>query len=201
LSEAEWMLGQTLLGSRLRDVRSVLRYLRTRADLDARRVALWGDSFAPANGEGQALAVPLDADPFPHQAEPMGGLLALFTALFEDDVRAVYVGGGLTGYASLLQSPFCYVPHDALIPGALTAGDLCDVASALAPRPLRMDHLVDGLNRAAGPAETSRIMEPARSAYGAPGAATRLQLGEGDAGSPPAARWLLGSRLAGPAPG
>jgi hypothetical protein len=164
-------------------------------------VALWGDSFAPANAEGQALAVPLDADPFPHQAEPMGGLLALFTALFEDDVRAVYVGGGMTGYASLLQSSFCYVPHDSLIPGALTAGDLCDVTAALAPRPLRMERLVDGLNRVAGPVETSRIMEPARSAYGAPGAGTRPQLGEGDARSPPATRWLLGSLLAEPAPG
>jgi hypothetical protein len=195
LSEAEWMLGQTLVGSRLRDVRLVLHYLRTRADLDAGRVALWGDSFAPTNPENQALAVPLDADPFPHHAEPLGGLLALFTALFEDDVRAVYVHGGLTGYASLLQSPFCYVPHDALIPAALTAGDLCDVAAALAPRPLRMERLVDGLNRAAGPAETSRVMGPAQSAYRAPGADARLQ---GDASSPPAASWLLGSLLAEP---
>ena len=78
VSAAEWMLGQTLVGSRLRDVRSVLRYLRTRADLDAGRVALWGDSFAPPNPEGRVLAVPLDADPFPHLAEPLGGLLALF---------------------------------------------------------------------------------------------------------------------------
>ena len=93
ISEAEWMLGQTLIGSRLRDVRSVLRYLRTRADLDAGRVALWGDSFAPANPAGQAPAAPLDADPYPHQAEPLGGLLALFTALFEDGVRAVCVAG------------------------------------------------------------------------------------------------------------
>jgi hypothetical protein len=106
ISEAEWMLGQTLVGSRLRDVRSVLRYLRTRADLDAGRVALWGDSFAPANTSGQALVVPLDADPFPHQAEPLGGLLALFTALFEDGVRAVYVRGDLIGFESLLRGPF-----------------------------------------------------------------------------------------------
>jgi len=200
ISEAEWMLGQTLVGSRLRDVRSVLRYLRTRTDLDAGRVALWGDSFAPVNPEGQILAVPLDADPFPHQAEPLGGLLALFTALFEDGVRAVYVRGGLTGFESLLQSPFYYVPHDALIPGALTAGDLCDVAAALAPRPLRMESLVDGLDHTVEPADMARIMEPARSAYRALGAGTSLQLGEGDAASPPAARWLLGTLLAEPAP-
>ena len=200
ISEAEWMLGQTLVGSRLRDVRSVLRHLRTRADLDAGRVALWGDSFAPANPAGRALAVPLDAEPFPHQAEPLGGLLALFTALFEDGVRAVYVRGGLTGFESLLQGPFYYVPHDALIPGALTAGDLCDVAAALAPRPLRMEGLVDGLDRVAEAAETARVMEPARSAYRALDAGTSLQLGEGDAASPPAARWLLEPLLAEPAP-
>jgi hypothetical protein len=201
LSEAEWMLGQTLVGSRLRDVRSVLRYLRTRPDLDAGRVAMWGDSLAPANPAGQALAVPLDADPFPHQAEPLGGLLALFTALFEDGVRAVYVRGGLTSYESVLRSQFCYVPHDALIPGALTAGDLCDVAAALAPRPLRMEDLIDGLDRAVEPVETARVMEPARSAYRALDAATGFQLGEVDPASPPAARWLLGPLLSEPAQG
>jgi hypothetical protein len=152
------------------------------------------------NPEGRTLAVPLDADPFPHQAEPLGGLLALYTALFEDSVRAVYVRGGLTGFESLLQSPFFYVPHDALIPGALTAGDLCDVAAALAPRPLRMEGLVDGLDRVVAPFEMARIMEPVRSAYRALDAVTRLQLGEGDAASPPAARWLLGTLLAEPAP-
>jgi hypothetical protein len=195
------MHGQTLVGSRLRDVRSVLRYLRTRADLDAGRVALWGDSFAPANPRGvRALAVPLDADPFPHQAEPLGGLMALFTARFEDDVRAVYVRRGLTGFASLLQGQFYYVPHDALIPGALTAGDLCDVAASLAPGPLRMAGLVDGLIRAVEAVETARVMEPVRLAYRALDAGTCLQLGEGDAVIPPAAGWLLGRLLAEPAP-
>jgi hypothetical protein len=200
LSEAEWMLGQDLVGSQLLDVRSVLRYLRTRADLDAGRVALWGDSFAAVNPTDRDLAVPLDADPSPTMAEPLGGLLALFTALFEDDVRAVSVRGGLTGYASLLQSPFYYVPHDALVPGALTAGDLCDVAASLAPRPLRLEGLVDGLNRTVGPAEFAGLMGPARSAYRAMDAAANLQLIEGGEAEPEAARWLLAGLLAGPVP-
>ena len=89
----------------------------------------------------------MDAEPYPNQAEPMGGLLALFGALFEDSVRAVVVRGGLIGYDSLLQGPFCYVPHDVLIPGALTMGDLGDVATALAPRSLRIEGMVDGVNR------------------------------------------------------
>ena len=53
----------------------------------------------------------------PDQAEPLGGLLALLGGLFEDDVRAVAVRGGLVSYASLLDSPFFYVPHDAVVPG------------------------------------------------------------------------------------
>ncbi len=190
-SAAEWMLGQTLVGSRLRDVRAVLRYLRGRADLDAGRVALWGDSFAPPNPGGQGLAVPLEVDPFPHLAEPLGGLLAYFGALFEDDVRAVYVRGGLTGFDSLLQSPFCYVPHDALIPGALTVGDLCDVAASVAPRPFWIEGSVDGLDRPVKADAMARIMEPALTAYGVSGAASRLHLGEGDATGVAAARWLL----------
>jgi hypothetical protein len=190
LSQTEWVLGQTLVGSRLRDVRTVLNYLRRRTDLDAGRMALWGDSFAPANAPDVELAVPLDADKFPGLAEPLGGLLALFTALFEDDVRAVYVHGGLTSYQSLLQSPFVYVPHDATVPAALTVGDLCDVAAALAPEPLRLEALVDGLNRTATDKEAARTYETARASYRAAKAESRLHLGdEARALSP--ARWVL----------
>jgi hypothetical protein len=188
LSASEGLLGQTLLGSRLRDVRSVLRHLRSRSELDARRVALWGDSFAPANPEGRDLAVPLGVDEFPDFAEPLGGLLALFGGLFEEGVRAVYLRGGLTGYHSLLQSPFCYVPHDALVPGALTAGDLCDVAAALAPRPLRLEGLVDGRNREV-PADVL-AQAPVLAAYRALGAEPRLQLERAE-GMRSAARWIL----------
>jgi cephalosporin-C deacetylase-like acetyl esterase len=191
VSATEWLLGQTLVGSRLRDVRSVLRYLRTRTDLDAGRVALWGDSFAPTNPEGQDLAVPLDADPFPPQAEPLGGLLAVFTALFEDGVRAVSVRGGLVGYGSLLQSPFLYVPHDALVPGALTVGDLCDVAASLAPRPLRVGGMVDGLNREVPAAALAKALEPVRRAYRSLDSDARFQIGNGVEEGRAAARWLL----------
>ena len=174
------MLGQTLVGSRLHDVRSVLRYLRIRADLDAGRVALWGDSFALVNPGGLAVDVPLDADPSPHRAEPLGGLLALFTALFEDDARAVYVRGCVTGFESLLQSPV--PPRPARLagaPGRRTAGDLCDVAALLAPRPLRLDDLVDGDYCAVAETELARVMESAGSSYRAMDSGPRLQLVRG----------------------
>jgi dienelactone hydrolase len=196
VSATELVLGQTLLGSRLRDVRSVLRFLRGRNDLDAGRVALWGDSFAPPNPRGVSFAVPLDAKELPSQAEPLGGLLALFGALFEEQVRAIYLRGGLTGYQALLQSPFCYVPHDAVVPGALTEGDLCDLAAALAPRPLRMEGLVDGLNRQARADELTKTFAETRAAYDSLKAASHLQLGESASAFPSAARWVVQVLLA-----
>ncbi len=191
ISATELMLGQTLVGSRLRDLRSVLRYLQTRSEFDVNRVALWGDSFAAVNPRDRNLEVPLDADKLPTQAEPLGGLLALFGTLFEDRVRAVYARGGLVGYDSVMHSSFCYLPHDAIVPGALTAGDLGDVAAALAPRPLRLEGLVDGLNRRVSREIVAKSYESTFAAYRAAAAANQLQL-EAEAAEPiAAARWLL----------
>jgi hypothetical protein len=188
---SEEMLGETLVGARLRDVRAVLRYLRGRKDVDAGRIALWGESFAPVNPPERRLAVPLDADPAPDLAEPLGGLLALFGALFEDDIRAVCVHGGLAGYETMLRSPFVYVPADGVVPGALTAGDLNDVTAALAPQPVRLTGLVDGLNRTL-PAEALREMyEPARTAYRSASAAKQLRIETAAPADEPAWRWLL----------
>ncbi len=191
LSATEALLGQTLLGSRLRDVRSALRYLRGRRDLEARRLALWGDSFAPTNPPDRNMAVPLEVDPFPALAEPLGGLLALFGALFEDDVRVVHIRGGLASYDALLHSSFCYVPHDALVPGALTAGDLSDVAAVLAPRALRLEGLVDGLNHEVPTETVARIYEPAHRAYRSGKAEARLRVGGKKRQAESAGHWLL----------
>jgi dienelactone hydrolase len=191
LSASEWMLGRTLLGDRVRDLRLVLAGLRTRRDIDGSRIALWGDSLAPVNPSGPSLAVPLDAAKLPDQAEPLGGLLALFGALYEPEVCAVYARGGLSGYRALLDSPFVYVPHDALVPGALTAGDLCDVASALAPRPLRLEGLVDGRNRREAAEGLAARYAPTRAAYRTAGKAERFTLAEEPAAAAEVARWLL----------
>lgn len=160
LSATALLTGQPLLGGRLRDLRAVLAYLRERPEIDPQRIALWGDSFAPVNPPERNLQVPWDAPKLPDQSEPLGGLLALLGALYEDDVRAVYIRGGLVSYQSVLESPFLYLPHDAIVPGALKAGDLPDVARALGSRPLRLEHLVDGVNRRVS-------TEAMRDAYGA----------------------------------
>ena len=164
ISSTELMLGQTLLGSHLRDVRSVLLYLGTRSDVASTQIALWGDSFAPTN-EAQFIDPLIGEGEEPSQSEPLGGLLALFGALYEDSVCAVVARGMFAGYQSVLRDRFCYVPHDVIVPGALTAGDLCDVAAALAPRPLRLESLVDGRNCVMAAEDVQRIFEPTRRAY------------------------------------
>ncbi len=77
-ASSEGMLGQTLVGARLRDLRAVLNYLRGRDDVDAHRLALWGESFAPVNPPERDVAIPHEVEPTPDLAEPLGGLLALF---------------------------------------------------------------------------------------------------------------------------
>jgi dienelactone hydrolase len=174
ISATEWMLGQTLLGSRLRDLRSVLRYLRARPDVDSARLALWGDSFAPVNMPGFPDPLLGEEEP-PSYSEPLGGLLALFGALYDGGIAAVAARGTLAGYLSVMDDPYCYVPHDAIVPGALTAGDLCDVAAALAPRPLRLEGLVDGRNCRLSDTDAQRLFAPTLHAYRAAEDALMIQ--------------------------
>lgn len=170
LSATELMLGGTLLGARLRDLRSVLAHLRARADVDATRIALWGDSFAPVNPPGYTEPL-IGEGRSPHASEPLGGLLALCGALFEDNVRVVVARGIFPGFQALLRAPFCHVPHDAVVPGALTAGDLADLADALTPRPVRLESLVDGRNLALT-AAAARTAFAAAASVSRPAAAT-----------------------------
>jgi cephalosporin-C deacetylase-like acetyl esterase len=180
------LFGETLLGERLRDLRSVLGYLRTRPDTDGKRIALWGDSFTPANPAGTDFRLPHGVAGWPAHPEPLGGLLGLLGALYEDEVRAVFVSGGLTSYHAVLSHFAVLVPHDALVPGALTAGDLCDLAGALAPRPLHFERMVDPLNRLTAGVELRKAYAPAIQNY----AATPRALTFADHSSS-AAAWLL----------
>ena len=50
------LFGETLLGARLRDLRTVIRFLRERKSM--RRIALWGDSFAAVNAPDTSFKVP-----------------------------------------------------------------------------------------------------------------------------------------------
>jgi len=190
VSASEWMLDGTLIGARLRDLRTLLRHLRSRSDLDAKRFAIWGDSFAPVNAPDRATAVPWDAAELPHTSEPLGGLLALLCALFEDDITATYARGGLWTYVSVLDDPFLYVPHDVIVPDAVSIGDLDEVAATLAPRPLRIVNPVDARNRRVPEPLLMETYRRVRSRYESHQAASRFQVESSDQPAS-AAAWLL----------
>jgi dienelactone hydrolase len=147
ISSTELMLGRTLVGLRVKDLRTVIRHLRGDPRLDASRLGLWGDSLAPAHPPDRRLAAPLDAPDLPEPSHPMGAIVSILAALFEEDVKALYARGGLASYRSVLESPFVYLPHDAVVPGAIVSGDLPEVVGALTPRAVRLDDPVDGQNR------------------------------------------------------
>jgi hypothetical protein len=67
-------------------------------------------------------------------------------------------------------------------------GDLPHLAGALAPRPLRLEALVDGLNRRRREKPLGKLYAPAIEAYRGAGAAERIALGRA-AGS--TASWLI----------
>ena len=103
------------------------------------------------------------------QAQAVGGLLALLTALYEDNVNAVAVSGGLVSFLSVLRDRFCYVPQDIVVPGILESADIDDIVAALAPRAVLLEGLVDGRDRLLSKSDLEGEFVGARAAYrGAP---------------------------------
>ncbi len=188
LSSTEFMLGGTLLGARLRDVRSVLGWLRRQPGVAPARIAFWGDSCTPPNSPEQSGAIPLELDQLP-VAEPLGGLLALLAGLYEPDLRAISAHGGFCGYLSLLEGPVCRIPHDAVVPGAIAAGDLAALAAIRAPQPLRLASLVSALNVPVSSEKFAADYAPALTAYRAQSAADHLTFVSDENNNP--VDWLI----------
>jgi len=141
------MHGQTTPGVQVQELVAVMRALPS---LGYKSIALWGDSFADPNDPKMTFGTPLDVSKMPRQSEPMGGTVALLGGLLGGDaVKGVYVRGGLADFQSLLKSPYCYFPHDAVIPGILAQPrhDLPDIVVQLKNRGVRQEALVDGWNR------------------------------------------------------
>jgi hypothetical protein len=154
LVATELMLGETLPGAELRDLRTVVRYLTSRPDVDPRRIAVWGDSFAETNGSEFQFDQSEMQEPGPiaqQRAEPLGPLLALLAGLYEDRVAAVVARGGLVSFRSVLEDRFAHVPQDVIVPGILKVADIPEILEALKHRPVLVDRVVDGRNRPGAP--------------------------------------------------
>ncbi|MDA0588854.1 MAG: hypothetical protein O3C17_12660 [Planctomycetota bacterium] len=190
LSSSELMFGGTLVGQQLHDLLVVLGRMKRHSLVDGNRIAVWGESLAEVNPPDRRTVVPLGIDEEPALSEPLGPLLALLAGVFEPDVKAVLTRGGLVSIRSVLDSQFVYLPHDVVIPGAMTAGDLSDLGAAIAPRRLRIDAPVTGLNQRATAEAIQKEWRSAVDSYSAGKSAKNLEL------SPkkqPVARWLIES--------
>jgi hypothetical protein len=178
MAEMEMALGNTLLGARVKDLRTVLAYLRGRKEIDASRIALFGDSFAPANPRDLFLdELEQEAGPqIQYHAEPLGASAALLAGLFEPDLRAVAARGGLASYLSVVEHAFAYLPMDDVVPGMLQVADLVDIAGAQAPRPALLEALVDGRNVRLTSGELTDTLNSLAQAYKEHGAASHLLL-------------------------
>lgn len=187
------MFGECLLTSRVRDLRTVLAYLRYREDMNANCVGLWGDSLAAPNHPDASLAVPLDADPYPERGEPLGGVVSLLTTLFEQQIQAVYVHGGLASYASLLDGPFVYQPVDAMIQDLLTVADIPDITEALAPRALRIEGGVDGQNQLLTAQQVEKVYRQTRISYARTDSPEQCSIGVARSSGREISRWFMSS--------
>jgi cephalosporin-C deacetylase-like acetyl esterase len=187
----EFMLDSTGIGVQLKDARTVLRYLSRRDDLDPKRLAVWGDSFAEVNPSGLLLDQSVRQQRGPQviqQSDPLGSLLVLLTALYDDNVHAVAARGGLVSWLSVLRDRFCYVPEDVIIPGILETGDIADIVAALAPRAVLLEALVDGRDRLSSPISMTSDLADALLAYRA--VPSRLIVRE-HSSEPDLATWMV----------
>jgi dienelactone hydrolase len=160
ISQTEQILGKTLLGSQLRDLRTVTDWLQVRSEIDGKALAMWGDSFAKTNAQEAKLAVPLDAGDFPQIAEPNGALLATLHN-FMNRSKAIYTRGGYRELTwvqdspsrkliSVQDSPYIYLPHEAIVP-AIAAKHLGALSSIwLLSDSAKYEETVDARNRLVG---------------------------------------------------
>ncbi|WP_020618436.1 dienelactone hydrolase family protein [Paenibacillus daejeonensis] len=111
LSAQLMLLGQTIAGWRIHEMRRVLDYLQTRPDVDPTRIGTMGISG--------------------------GGLVCGFTAALDDRIRCAVI----SGYASTFEGSILTRQHclDNYIPGVLQLAEMPDLLGLVAPRPIFLE--------------------------------------------------------------
>jgi cephalosporin-C deacetylase-like acetyl esterase len=147
---AAFFLGRTLLGMRVGDALGVVRYLRTRSDVDPQRVTLMGRGWA--------------------------GVTALFAASVDSEISATAVEGIPASYGALATAELYEQPAYILLPGALQDFDLTDVFASLVPRPLLVMNPQDPLTRKMFQEEALAAFAQVVSAYQSANAPEALEV-------------------------
>lgn len=146
VSQTNLILGQPLIGSQLRDLRTVIQGLRRHESLDGTRIGVWGDSFVKVNPKEVNLRVPLDVDG-PAISEPVGDHLALLAGMWDlPPIDAIYARGGVQ-FSSLFSGPYLALPHDAVVPARLQVDHSAPFLEIVRKDGFKREGVVDAQNR------------------------------------------------------
>jgi dienelactone hydrolase len=144
------MLGKSIVGIQAGDVSRVVKFLKSRAEVDPSRIS------------GMAL-------------ESMGPVL-LHAAAFDPSIRSIALAGSPLSYRSVVMNRFYEVPFSACVAGALTAYDLPDLAAAVAPRKILFLRPSNQLMKQAGEEEVSEELRFPRAVYSSRSAAGNIRV-------------------------
>jgi hypothetical protein len=189
LSSLAEVVNTPLIRARYVDAYQAFQDVLGTGDVEWDRVVFWGESSSPPVRPADEIAIPHDLRQ-PSPAEPLGATLATVLAAsadFPKVVRGVVARGGLVSFRSVLDSPFVHVPHDALPVDMFSAGDLPDRWAHLAPKPLRLEGLVDGTNRRVTGAKLDAALKPVREKYAKGG----LDVKEDYSSDAELAKWII----------
>jgi hypothetical protein len=173
------MLGQTMLGGQLRDLRAAWQHLQRREDISQNVFVMGGSGRQPLAADA-AFKHPRRVDR-PAESQPEGAILSLLFGLFEPKATVIVGRHGLVSYRSILDSPFVQVPHAAIVPGVLQTADLPDLAVVLAPREVVLDVLVDGRGRLLPKRDAEAVYDAAARSNTGEGRPASLQISDSDA--------------------
>jgi cephalosporin-C deacetylase-like acetyl esterase len=142
-------LGRPIVGQRVKDVLACVRYLRTRPDVAADRIALLGDALSgcnPPNIRQPRLNTDAGMEPF-ITAESLGPLLAVLGAALDPQLAACATTGLPSSYAAICSTPYFMHATSIFIPGILQVCDIPDLCATVAPRPLLVGGSVNEMNQ------------------------------------------------------
>lgn len=178
-SATQWMLGQTMLGGQLRDLRTAWQHLRRRPDVAATQLIVIGGSGQDSLAADAEFKFPRRVDR-PAECQPEAASLALLFGMYEPQTMMTAARRGVVSYRSILETPFVQVPHAAIVPGALQTADWPDIVAVLAPQEVSLDALVDGRGRAVKLAAAEKVYDSAARANTGAGRPASLQIGESE---------------------
>src|SRR5205823_10848694 len=91
--------------------------------------------------------------------------VVLHAAALDDRIKAVTIDGCVLSWDHVVRTPVSHNQLANVVPGALSAYDLPDLAAAVAPRKLTIRNPVDATGQPAAPAAVEETYRPVRAAY------------------------------------